>query len=76
MKHHDVTSVLDAREEPRNLDPRTLKNHHAVTTVLRMEAEADDLGIHHHDTTIAQDTEEEVDDLDLHDIDMTMKMTK
>jgi hypothetical protein len=53
-----------------------LKNHHAVTTVLRMEAEADDLGIHHHDTTIAQDTEEEVDDLDLRDIDTTTKMTK
>jgi hypothetical protein len=74
--HHSVTSVLDMREVPENLDPRMPKNHNTVTIVLCIEAEADDLGLHHHDTTIAQDTEEEVDDPDLHDIHTTAKTTK
>jgi hypothetical protein len=75
-KHHAITSVLDTREEPKNLDPRMSKNHHSVTIVLGMEAEADELGLHHHDSTISQDTEKEVNDPDLHDINTTMKMTK
>jgi hypothetical protein len=74
--HHSVTSVLDMREVPKNLDPRMPKNHNVVTIVLCTEAEADDLGLHHHDTTIAQDTKEEVDDPDLHDIQTIAKMTK
>jgi hypothetical protein len=76
MKHHAITSVLDMREEPKNLDPRMPKNRHSVTVVLGTEAEADELGLHHQDNTISRDTEKEVDDLDLHDINTTMKTTK
>jgi hypothetical protein len=73
MMHHAITSVLDMREELKNLDPCMLKNHHAITTVLGTEVEVDDLGLHHHDTIIAQDMEEEVDDPVLHDIHKTTK---
>jgi hypothetical protein len=76
MIHHTVISVLDTRVEPKNLGPRTPKNHRIVTTVLGEEAEADNLGLHHHDTIIAQGTEGKVDDPDLRDIHTTTKMTK
>jgi hypothetical protein len=74
--HHDIISVQDTRPEPKNLGPRMPKNHRAITTVIREEAEDDDLGLHHHDTTIAQGVEEEVDDPDLRDTHTTTKTTK
>jgi hypothetical protein len=74
--HHVVTSVLDMKEEPKNLDPRMPKNHHAITIVLGTEAEVDDLDRHHHNITIAQDTEEKANDLDLHDTHTTTKTMK
>jgi hypothetical protein len=44
-------------KEPEDPDPRTKKHHHAITTVLGIEVEADDPGLRHHDTTAAPGTE-------------------
>jgi hypothetical protein len=52
------------------------KNHHAITIVLGIEAESDDLGRHHHNATIALGMEEEVDNLDLHDTHTTTRTMK
>jgi hypothetical protein len=51
MKHHIIM------KEPEDPDPRTKKHHHAITTVLGIEVEANDPGLHHHDTTVAPGTE-------------------
>jgi hypothetical protein len=63
------------KEEPENLGPRKLKDHHTVTTVLGTGAEADDPDLHHHGTTIAHDMEE-AKDPNLQDIHTTTKTTK
>jgi hypothetical protein len=62
------------RVEPKDLDRRMPKNHHALTIVLGIEV--DDPGLHHHDTTIAQSMGEEVDDPKIHDIYTTMRTMK
>jgi hypothetical protein len=46
------------KEEPEDLGPHMPKNHHAVTTAISAEEEADNPDRHHHDTTIAPDMEE------------------
>jgi hypothetical protein len=48
-------------KEPTNLDPRTKRNHHAITTVLGIEAGVDDQDIHRQGITKAHDMEEAKD---------------
>jgi hypothetical protein len=64
------------REEPKNLDPWIGKCHHAITTVLGVEAEIDGLDLHRHDTIVARNTGEEADGQNLQDIRRIMKTTK
>jgi hypothetical protein len=49
------------------------KDHRAVTTVLGIEAKADDPDLCHHDSIIAHD-KEEAEDPNIQDIHMAMKM--
>jgi hypothetical protein len=46
------------QKESEDLGPRRPKNHHAITTVLSIEAEANDPDLHCRSTTIAHDMEE------------------